>query len=491
MQGITGLGYEVIYEPLVPSGGINNHQRAAELLKEFGRNGDTYIVHAAEGETVLPMEVLNQNPRLKKMIWKQLTDMGIEPERYVVGNKLNSINPVTGQPEFFIKSVFKSLKRTAKRVAKVAKKVAPIALAVAAPFMLPMLPVAASVGIGSLAGNLIAGRSFKDSLKSAVIAGGIAGVGNMAFREGSFFGSPANPTGGIGDITAQSFKPTFGGIPAPTGQQLVSQAVKSGTFPTDPSLYGAGVADPIGAGIQQQIQQQSAGNIFSDTLKAFTPGEEYGVGDLYKEYVSPSRASIQPSPEAVGQEAARIAQQDISAAQTLNQTFKNAGLPEATIDTSKIYTAAVEKAKENLAPSMITKYGPATGATMLGLNVLDTAMGGQIMGQPEMDAVSSEPEVTGFDLYKEDPAKYGFSSANFYGTNPFYQNQMFQMPRTVKQGGEIVGPGTGTSDSIPAMLSDGEFVMTAKAVEGAGNGDRSEGAKRMYAMMRKFEGSRA
>ena len=68
---------------------------------------------------------------------------------------------------------------------------------------------------------------------------------------------------------------------------------------------------------------------------------------------------------------------------------------------------------------------------------------------------------------------------------------MFQMPRTVKQGGEIVGPGTGTSDSIPAMLSDGEFVMTAKAVEGAGNGDRSEGAKRMYAMMRKFEGRRA
>ena len=489
MQGITGLGYEVIYEPLVPSGGINNHQRAAELLKEFGRNGDTYIVHAAEGETVLPMEVLSQNPRLKKMIWKQLTDMGIEPERYVVGNKLNSINPVTGQPEFFIKSVFRGIKKAVKSVAKVAKKVAPIALAVAAPFMLPMLPVAASVGIGSLAGNLIAGRSFKDSLKSAVIAGGIAGLGNMLFRpEGSFFGSPANPAGGIGDITAQSFKPTLGGVPAaaptnvfaqPTGQELVSQAVKSGMIPTDPSIYGQQSASIFGDGV------------IGDTLKAFTPGEEYGVGDLYKEYISPSRASIQPSPDAVGQEAARIAQQDISAAQTLNQTFKNAGLPEATIDTSKIYTTAVEKAKENLAPSMITKYGPATGATMLGLNVLDTATGGQIMGQPEMDAVSSEPEITGFDLYKEDPAKYGFSSANFYGTNPFYQNQMFQMPRTVKQGGEIVGPGTGTSDSIPAMLSDGEFVMTAKAVEGAGNGDRSEGAKRMYAMMRKFEGSRA
>lgn len=31
------------------------------------------------------------------------------------------------------------------------------------------------------------------------------------------------------------------------------------------------------------------------------------------------------------------------------------------------------------------------------------------------------------------------------------------------QGGKVNGPGTGTSDSIPAMLSNGEFVMTAKA----------------------------
>ena len=34
--------------------------------------------------------------------------------------------------------------------------------------------------------------------------------------------------------------------------------------------------------------------------------------------------------------------------------------------------------------------------------------------------------------------------------------------------GEIEGPGTGTSDSIPAMLSDGEFVFTAKAVKQLG-----------------------
>ena len=54
-------------------------------------------------------------------------------------------------------------------------------------------------------------------------------------------------------------------------------------------------------------------------------------------------------------------------------------------------------------------------------------------------------------------------------------------------GGEIVGPGTGTSDSIPARLSDGEFVLTAQAVRGAGNGDRDLGAARMYDLMSRFE----
>jgi hypothetical protein len=54
-------------------------------------------------------------------------------------------------------------------------------------------------------------------------------------------------------------------------------------------------------------------------------------------------------------------------------------------------------------------------------------------------------------------------------------------------GGHMDGPGTGTSDSIPAKLSDGEFVMTAKAVRGAGNGDRMAGARKMYDLMHKFE----
>jgi len=67
------------------------------------------------------------------------------------------------------------------------------------------------------------------------------------------------------------------------------------------------------------------------------------------------------------------------------------------------------------------------------------------------------------------------------------------------EGGEIAGPGTGKSDSIPATiyqdgkpvqkaaLSDGEFVMTADAVKGAGRGSRERGISRMYELMRRFE----
>ena len=56
-----------------------------------------------------------------------------------------------------------------------------------------------------------------------------------------------------------------------------------------------------------------------------------------------------------------------------------------------------------------------------------------------------------------------------------------------RKNGQIDGPGTGTSDDIPAMLSDGEFVFTAEAVRNAGGGNRREGAKRMYQVMKNLE----
>jgi len=43
------------------------------------------------------------------------------------------------------------------------------------------------------------------------------------------------------------------------------------------------------------------------------------------------------------------------------------------------------------------------------------------------------------------------------------------------------------ADDIPAMLSNNEFVFTADAVRGMGNGNVNLGAQRMYDMMKKLE----
>ena len=64
----------------------------------------------------------------------------------------------------------------------------------------------------------------------------------------------------------------------------------------------------------------------------------------------------------------------------------------------------------------------------------------------------------------------------------------------LRVGGPSIGPGTETSDDIPAMLSDGEFVQRADAVNGAGvmmgakNADeaREKGADFMYALQSKL-----
>ena len=70
------------------------------------------------------------------------------------------------------------------------------------------------------------------------------------------------------------------------------------------------------------------------------------------------------------------------------------------------------------------------------------------------------------------------------GLSSYYQKAD---PAMMAGGGEVEGPGTGTSDSIPANLSDGEFVMTAEAVRNAGGGNRNLGAARMYDLMNRFE----
>ena len=144
----------------------------------------------------------------------------------------------------------------------------------------------------------------------------------------------------------------------------------------------------------------------------------------------------------------------------------------------------------------------------LGLGALGLA--GGLGGQGEGEAVPDRPQPKGeaFGTVQDregkvyeiaDPvqlAEYNRKLREYQDPDFRYETDRFTIP-TVSMAnggsfdtpvdGEVKGPGTGTSDSVPAKLSDGEFVLTAKSVRGAGGGDRDIGAARLYDMMAELE----
>ena len=137
-------------------------------------------------------------------------------------------------------------------------------------------------------------------------------------------------------------------------------------------------------------------------------------------------------------------------------------------------TAAFEEKKD-----YIRQYGP-----LLGLGI------GSLWASGQFDPPDPEPAPdpwggqTWQGLMRGNPS--AFRSAPTFVPRGQHGGLAQSYPR---RNGSINGPGTGTSDDIPAMLSDGEFVMTAQAVKGAGNGSREKGMRRMYDAMHRLEGA--
>ena len=99
-----------------------------------------------------------------------------------------------------------------------------------------------------------------------------------------------------------------------------------------------------------------------------------------------------------------------------------------------------------------------------------SAEGGRIgyaMGSPEENAIQAAG-IEGLPLNKN-PA--GITELDLRETGGFIP------PVGVKE----------KADDIPAMLSNNEFVFTAKAVKEMGDGDVNKGAERMYSMMKTLE----
>ena len=129
-------------------------------------------------------------------------------------------------------------------------------------------------------------------------------------------------------------------------------------------------------------------------------------------------------------------------------------------------------------PDMFRKYAPAFLAAIAAGKV------GGAFDPAEVNQVDAFGGLTGGGLLAQNPGMYspGVPSRGYAQGGGISNLEAF--PR---RNGGISGPGTPTSDDIPAMLSDGEFVMTEAAVRGMGNGNRQRGIQSMYQVMDNLE----
>ena len=150
-------------------------------INNMGRFGDNQMVHAQSGEMIVPQSVLQQNPQLNMGLNQAFQNQGVDPQRQMVGSGQNSINPMTGQQEYF-------------DIGKLIKQVAPIALSAFAPQLAAgtalggISPFLLRAGTGALASKLGGGKT-KDALMAGLLSGGLGamfeGAGSQATQTGA------------------------------------------------------------------------------------------------------------------------------------------------------------------------------------------------------------------------------------------------------------------------------------------------------------------
>ena len=337
------------------------------------------------------------------------------------------------------------LKKTFKSVKKVAKKVAPVAM------FIPGVGQA----LGAVGGSLL----------------GKVGLGNVASGIGSFVGKIPG-LGGVGNaITAGS----GGGLGSALsfGKQAISSGIGSLFTPKgmmDQAMQGGMMPPQMQGGYMPQ-QQQYYGGGFTPAFYQYgqqqQPQQQGGILDFLSRKLLPQ--SIED----------RIKGQDGNV--TLGSMFTREGGGLNTLGAGGL-AALVGKIAYDQAKSRSGGLAETPAVTMdqLGRYQLSKALG--TGGTREEFGLAPAPQALKF-------AQGG---------------AVMIEELDMRDGGESAGPGTGTSDDIPAMLSDGEFVMTAKATRGAGAFDvnktksgielikggsasREKGVKNMRELMNIFE----
>ena len=493
------------------AGGINSMKEVADRMAKMGRNGDNYIVHATEQEVIVPRDVVENNPQLINQLKDAIAADGTDPERYVVGSSSNSINPITGQPEFFkfLKNIVKGVKKVFKKAAKIILPVAAVALTggLAGPGLFGM-GAAGTAALASGVGSLIQGESFKDALKSAAIAGlGTGLVGGIS----SGFSAVASGTGTFGSGFAQGAIGTLPGSLQTGAKNLfgIGEAAAApqafDTVGRINELTASGLAESNATTIAlQEAKIANAAAAAGGKSSLVSTAVKYGLPSLL---AAGAAGAFDPIPTKEITEVGGIDVSDqTSAANPIASTTSVLDANEGA------YRVGVPSAPRFFAPSEImvpsaALYGPNQGTIAnLYANLTPVGAGTNVI-TPSATASGEAPpetEVAEVVIPGYDPTVTGMRPAPLYGVDaqgnpvftPYYSDPILPAAYAANGGamnfprrtGQIEGPGTETSDDIPAMLSDGEFVMTAKAVKGAGNGSREQGFRKMYDIMRSFEG---
>ena len=508
-------------------GGIASLRPIAAAIAEQGRGGDTMLAHITPSEA-----------RLLK-------------SRGGAG----TINPVTGLPEFgFLPKAWKKVKGAVKKVGKAVKKfakskvgriVTTLALAfVLGPAAAATLGVSSTVGVAAVSGfvgsagsTLLAGGNLKEALKAGAIGGLVGGAGAGVFGGAEAFqaGSYTGPTT-IGGQLAKAKESVFGAPqPAPVSESVNLLESSAQTTPIgDPfaaNATGTGVAGSTpstgftpfsGAEIDaMNLGLKSSGSV--PYTGAEIEAMNLGIGSIpTNAAATAAKTAATETPGLMRSIYDTLVPNDVGIGEGLRNIATNLS-PAARKAAGQANSEIVFKetlartGSQKLAEAAALKAIPSAVSNWLPLGIAGlgaATLGGAFEQQPATVPAGFEEMAAGQSggarLLAEQPEKYGL---DFGGVRTSYAYDPYQYmyapppppptyanPMTAADGGSaeyprknghINGPGTGTSDDIPAMLSDGEFVFTAKAVRNMGDGSRRKGAKRMYALMKKLEGGRS
>jgi hypothetical protein len=441
-------------------------EREMEVLQNasnMGRKGDTQLGHLEVGDVVVPPSVIANNPLLDEMLESTMLNQGIDPQQRIVGLGLASLNPNTGLEEFGIfDSITKGLEKFAEKTGlkKLGKKLAPLA-PIAAQFIPGGPIVSGAVGAGLQ--GLLGGQKPKDYLADAALGAGIGALAQGATRgftkEGMSifdpnFVGPLDPSklGGGAPLRQSVGMDIIKGLQSGGIKGALGNLVDEGTI--------AGGLLGIGGGGAGQAIVNEAGEVIGYT----GGGGGGGLGGAL------GLAGI----GALSAGLAKLAYEDAK---------KQKGVPLTPLTTMS------PTGRYNIEAEIARRQGlPAPNPVEFGLlpaGTLPKLSGGQPRGKSLGGAIE---ELEGG--MARGMSRGGIMAFAAGGAVAMQEGGEMDPSKFPPMDGDINGAGTETSDDIPAMLSDGEFVMTARAVRGAGTYDMNQDNKGIITLTPSMEENR-